>query len=129
MDNSTNFVNRGGRYWIQYHNFEGQGGYPAKEILNENRVTILSKATHTISTSKSSILNTNGNTIFLILGRNVKKKKKYYLWTETIVDEVKQLYSEKLYDALGTQFFMYLPPPSTRSQVLKSLGIWQVILD
>jgi hypothetical protein len=110
MANSTDLINRGGKYFIAYHNFEGQGGYPADEILHEEKNRVLSRANHTISSSRPTILYTPGNTIFLILGINVKKKKKYYLWTETIVDELREGYSEKMYDVQGPQSFMYLPP-------------------
>lgn len=74
------------RYLIQYHNFEGQGGYPAQGVPNLK----LSEFTHTISSKKKHyVLNSINDKIFLIVGIKLNKneKKKYFLWSESIIDD------------------------------------------
>ena len=51
-------------------------------------------------------------TIFLIVGRVFNKKKKYFLWTKTIVEEIYFIEEDDLiYNAIGDQFFIYPQQP------------------
>ncbi|MDX2098414.1 MAG: GIY-YIG nuclease family protein [Leptolyngbyaceae cyanobacterium bins.59] len=97
------------QYWVQYHNYEREM-YPSNDLLFESGNTLLEDSTHYISSLKRSILYSINDTIFLILGRNRKGRKQYYLWTKTIVEEVDYLEDEILvYNACGEQFFMSPP--------------------
>lgn len=99
---------RGGRYWVQYHNYD-KIGYPAGDILEEKPDLLLSEFTHSISTKKPWIKQTKDDTIFLIVGMTVNKKKKYFLWTKTIVEKVKPMDRDGIFDAVGKQWI--LEPP------------------
>lgn len=61
------------RYWVQYHNYEKMGSFPGGGCG--------------ISTDKDIVLNTIGDTIFLILGVS-ENPKQYLLWERFICDEV-----------------------------------------
>ena len=100
------------RYLIQYHNFEkNKRGLPGFGTEPNKK---LSEITHTISSTKKSILfNSYNDTIFLILGRkfNKNENKKYFLWSKTIIKVFdKELDKEGYYNAFGKQELMCPPP-------------------
>jgi group I intron endonuclease len=95
--------------WVQYHNFEKEDGYPSNDILKSGKNYRIWQSYHYISSKKRSILYSQGDTIYLIVGIG-KKSKQYFLWSKTIVEEVDFLEDEYLiYNAFGEQF--YLDPP------------------
>ncbi|RCJ23764.1 DUF3883 domain-containing protein [Nostoc sp. ATCC 53789] len=63
------------RYWVQYHNFEKIQSFPDG---------------FGISTNKHEVLDTIGNTIFLIVG--VSEPRKYLLWERFICTDVEDGY-------------------------------------
>jgi hypothetical protein len=99
------------RYLIQYHNFEGQGGYPAKEAKSIER---LSNLTHSISSRKKHyILNSQNDVIFLIVGIKLRKNesKKYFLWSESPIDRfTKKPDNFGWYDAFSDRQRFLCPP-------------------
>ena len=105
-----NYQNKEKKIWLQYHNYEAENGYPSNNILEEVDDTSIYESTHYISSKKRSILYTKGDTIFLIVGRKFNKKKLYFLWTKTIVEEIDFLEDEDLiYNAIGDQNFINPP--------------------
>jgi hypothetical protein len=61
------------RYWVQYHNYEKMGGFPGGGCG--------------ISTDKDIVLNTIGDTIFLVLGVS-ENPRQYLLWERFVCNEV-----------------------------------------
>ncbi|NOU18011.1 MAG: GIY-YIG nuclease family protein [Bacteroidales bacterium] len=112
-----NYLEKEEKYWIQYHNYDAEKGYPSQGILESFENELLIDSTHYISSRKRSILYSKGDAIFLILGKTINKAKCYFLWTATIVEEVEFLEEENLiYNAIGEQHFI-MPP-----QLLNNLG-------
>jgi hypothetical protein len=106
-----NHLEKEEKYWIQYHNFDAEKGYPSQSCLDDYNDSALIDSTHYISSRKRSIIYSKGDTIFLILGKTISKVKSYFLWTVTIVEEVDFLEEEDLvYNAFGEQHFI-MPPP------------------
>ena len=100
----------GKRFWVQYHNYDQELGYPSDEILTALDDTLLEDSTHYISSLKRSMLYALGDTVFLIVGRYREKKKQYYLWTKTVIEEVDYIETENLvYNAFGEQCFVSPP--------------------
>ena len=96
------------RVWVQYHNSEKENGYPANDAL-KNNATRVCDAYHYISSKKRSVLYSQGDDIYLVVGIG-KKNKCYYLWSRTNVEEVDFLEDDDLiYNAFGKQY--YLNPP------------------
>jgi len=94
--------------WVQYHNYDKEKGFPAHDAL-KNKKTKIRDAHHYISSKKRSILYTQGDFIYLIVGIGVRNKR-YYLWSKTKVEEIDFLEDEDLiYNAFGEQ--CYLNPP------------------
>ena len=98
------------RYLLQYHNFEYQGGFPASDAGNDEKI---GNILHTITSKKRKlVLNAKGDTIFLVVGIKIKKgeNKKYFLWSKTIVnhDEPKPD-DDGYYDLVGTQHWLCPP--------------------
>jgi hypothetical protein len=99
------------KYLIQYHNFEGQGGYPAKDAKSSD---LLSEFTHSISSKKKHyILNSKNDIIFLIVGIrfNQNERKKFFLWSESPIDRfTENPDSDGWYEAYSEkQWFLYPP--------------------
>lgn len=104
--------NKEDKYWIQYHNFDAEMGYPSQNVLDRLEDNLLIDSHHYISSRKRSILYSKGDTIFLIIGKSINKVKCYYLWTVTIVEEIDFLEEEDLiYNAFGEQYFIMPPQP------------------
>lgn len=94
--------------WIQYHNFEKENGYPANDVLKRGNAKVYD-AYHYISSKKRSLLYSQGDTIYIIVGIG-KRTKFYYLWSQMLVEEVDFIEEEDLiYNAFGDQ--LYLNPP------------------
>lgn len=105
-----NHRNKEKKIWLQYHNHEAEGGYPANDILLYNNEISIFDSTHYISSRKRSILYSQGDIIFLIVGRIFNKKKFYFLWTKTLVEEIDFIENDDLiYNAIGSQNYIYLP--------------------
>lgn len=105
-----NYKRQEKRFWIQYHNYDAEKGYPSQDILDDYNENKLEDSHHYISTRKRGILYSQGDTVFLILGKTINRVKNYYLWTKTIVEEVDFLEDEDLiYNAIGEQNFIYPP--------------------
>jgi group I intron endonuclease len=105
-----NHLEKEEKYWIQYHNYDAEKGYPSQDSLDDNEDNLLIDSTHYISSRKRSIIYSKGDTVFLILGKTINKVKCYFLWTVTIVEEVDFLEEEDLvYNAFGEQHFI-MPP-------------------
>jgi hypothetical protein len=66
-----------------------------------------------ISTNKRAVLNSQGNTVFLIVGVGAgKRQKQYYLWSVITIEEV-LINEEKegqFYDAFGDGWLLNSPP-------------------
>jgi hypothetical protein len=60
------------RYWVQYHNYEKLGELPSEDCR--------------ISTDKGEVLDTVGDTLFLILG--MSEPRQYLLWQRFVCDQV-----------------------------------------
>lgn len=98
------------RYFIQYHNYEGQGGYPAQGSPNMK----LSEFTHTISSKKKHyVLNSVNDKVFLILGKKLNKneKKKYFLWSESLIDDFDKEPDKNGWYEMHSERQSYLCPP------------------
>jgi len=98
--------------WIQYHNLEGVGAFPAHSIIDEEPDELAVNILHVISTRKRVAVNLKGDLIFLILGTYNKKikKKNYFLWSATLVEEI-EFYDdmELSYNLVGEQFLFTKP--------------------
>jgi group I intron endonuclease len=111
-----NHLDKKRKSWIQYHNYDLEEGYPSQSILDGKKKLNLCDSHHYISTRKRSILYSQGDIIFLILGKTINKRKKYFLWTKTIVEEVDFLEKEDLiYNAFGEQCF--IDPPQVLNDI------------
>lgn len=81
------------KFWIQYHNYDNLGYLPAEALLNKHwndEEYEYDNAISCVSTDKRSILNAQGDTIFLIVGIG-NKPKQYYLWSRLAVEEVETI--------------------------------------
>ncbi|RCJ24452.1 hypothetical protein A6S26_17900 [Nostoc sp. ATCC 43529] len=100
------------QFWVQYHNYNVLGYVPVEMILDES---LIEKYEHDevlpgISTNKRAVLNTVGDTIFLIVGIG-SKPKQYYLWSKFICEEIviNDYENSHSYDAFGTGYL--IDPP------------------
>lgn len=99
---------QGGRYWIVYHNSD-QLGYPAEDVLKQQPGYHLADFRHAISTKKSYIRSIKGDDVFLILGKKVNGRTRFYLWNKTTIEKVDPIDRDDLFHAYGPQ--TYLDPP------------------
>ena len=94
-----------GKYFIQYHNYDKEKHFPG--ITEENLNSHISDSVHYISTRKNIAAYLDGANVVLIIGITVNKKKKYYIWTRTSVDELDYIEEEDLpYNIIGFQDYI-----------------------
>ncbi|MFN6539346.1 MAG: GIY-YIG nuclease family protein [Nostoc sp. EkiNYC01] len=100
------------KFWVQYHNYNVLGYVPVEMILDES---LIEKYEHDevlpgISTNKRAVLNTVGDTFFLIVGIG-SKPKQYYLWSKFICEEIviNDYENSHSYNAFGTGYL--IDPP------------------
>jgi hypothetical protein len=80
------------RYWVQYHNYEKLGQLPGEGCG--------------IRTDKQDVLDTVGDTIFLIVGIS-ESPRQYLLWEQFVCDEVLDDCPKPLrFAALGDGWFL-----------------------
>ena len=99
------------KFWVQYHNYDKLGYLPAEEMLDEyGDDEEYGNPLSCVSTTKRSVLNAQGDTIFLIVGLG-QAPKQYYLWSRKVVEEVEITDQEGSfsYDAFGDGWL--LDPP------------------
>lgn len=99
------------KFWVQYHNYNALGYLPAEAIIDECLEEIdYDEALPGISTNKRSVLNTVGDTIFLIVGIG-KNPKQYYLWSKFICEEINIRENENsfYYSAFGSGHLLNSP--------------------
>ncbi|MBN2352570.1 MAG: GIY-YIG nuclease family protein [Spirochaetales bacterium] len=113
-----------GEYYLQYHNYDNEKHFPGdiEKYLNEP----VANLSHYISTRKALAANLDGANVILVFGISINKKKKYYIWTRTSVDELNFIEDEFLsYNIIGFQ--EYIKPVCLNSipgftQFQKKLG-------
>ncbi|MBD2682188.1 MULTISPECIES: GIY-YIG nuclease family protein [Nostoc] len=100
------------KFWVQYHNYNALGYLPAEYIIDEYLVEEIDydEALTGIGTNKRSVLNTVGDTVFLIVGIG-EKPKQYYLWSKFICEEINIQENENLlsYSAFGSGHLLDSP--------------------
>lgn len=92
----------GTSFWIQYHNYEQMGGLPGGLPGYENELGI--------STNKKSVLNAEGDTVFLIVG--IGEPRRYYFWSRFVVEGIEQVVDEEgkiTYNAFGNGWLLNPP--------------------
>lgn len=100
--------------WLQYHNYDKLGHLPAEGLLDDDWYAHqYDSPVSGISTNKRAVLNSQGDTAFLIVGVGTgKRQKQYYLWSVITIEEV--LISEEeggqFYDAFGDGWLLDSPP-------------------
>lgn len=96
-------IKHAGETFVQYHNFDTEKHYPGIEETFDENDSILD-CTHYISTRKKIAPYLDGAVILLIVGKSYRNKKKYFIWTKTVVDEMHFLEDEELsYNIIGDQ--------------------------
>lgn len=80
------------KFWIQYHNCDKLGYIPAEYTLDDpsNIDEDVDNILSGISTDKRSVLNTQGDTVFLIAGIG-NKPKQYYLMYRFTIEEIQTI--------------------------------------
>ncbi|MEH2116823.1 GIY-YIG nuclease family protein [Nostoc sp.] len=100
------------KFWVQYHNYNVLGYVPVEMILDESLIETYDyeEILPGISTNKRAVLNTVGDTIFLILGIG-NNPKQYYLWSKFICEEIviNDYVNSHFYDAFGTGYLIEPP--------------------
>ncbi|MBD2345161.1 GIY-YIG nuclease family protein [Anabaena subtropica] len=100
------------KFWIQYHNYNSLGYLPVEHILDEYLLEEYDydEVLPGISTNKRAVLNTKGDTIFLIVGIG-EKPKQYYLWSAFICEEktISEYEDSYFYGAFGSGHLMKSP--------------------
>ncbi|MEA5566940.1 GIY-YIG nuclease family protein [Anabaena sp. UHCC 0399] len=100
------------KFWIQYHNYNFLGYLPVEQIIDESLLNEYDcdEVLPGISTNKRAVLNTKGDTIFLIVGIG-EKPKQYYLWSKFICEETttSDYENSHFYDAFGSGYLMKSP--------------------
>ncbi|HEY9834096.1 MAG TPA: hypothetical protein V6D26_26320 [Stenomitos sp.] len=74
----------------QYHNYDKLGYLPAEGLLDNDWYDYqYDSPVSGISTNKRAVLNSQGDTAFLIVGVGTgKRQKQYYLWSVITIEEV-----------------------------------------
>ncbi|KGE73312.1 GIY-YIG nuclease family protein [Spirochaeta lutea] len=95
-----------GSHFIQYHNYDTEKHYPGIDENTEQYA--ISDIAHYISSRKKLSAYIDGAIIYLILGISINRKKQYFLWSQTTVDDMEFMEDEFLsYNVIGYQeFFM-----------------------
>lgn len=100
--------------WLQYHNYDKLGYLPAEGILDNDWYDYqYDSPVSGISTNKRAVLNSQGDTAFLIVGVGTgKRQKQYYLWSVITIEEVLINEEEEgqFYDAFGDGWLLDSPP-------------------
>lgn len=100
------------KFWVQYHNYNVLGYVPVEMILDESLIEkyYYEEVSPGISTNKRAVLNTVGDTVFLIVGIG-NKPKQYYIWSKFICEEIvtNNYENSHSYDAFGTGYL--IDPP------------------
>jgi hypothetical protein len=105
-------INYEPKFWIQYHNYNALGYLPNELIIDEYLIEEIDyeEALTGIATNKRSVLNTVGDTIFLIVGIG-EKPKQYYLWSKFICEEIniQETQNSFSYSAFGSGHLLDSP--------------------
>ncbi|MBH8574334.1 GIY-YIG nuclease family protein [Nostocaceae cyanobacterium CENA369] len=101
------------KFWVQYHNYDNLGYVPGDSIIDDYGTQEefgSEDLVSCISTNKRSILNAQGDTVFLIVGIGVNPKQ-YYLWSKLIIEEVEiaDEYGAQSYHGFGNGWLMNSP--------------------
>jgi len=105
-------TNRSKKIWIQYHNNSVMKYWPAEDVLSYNPNPLLSDAYHYTTSRKRSVYYSKGDDLFLVVGKKVKNRTFYFLWTKTIIEDIETRsddVDDRVLWMIGSQQFCYPP--------------------